>query len=56
VSAARIALAIAILLWAGWELFLAIEPGRKEFAAECQAKGWVLTSGQRGQMCTPNKP
>lgn len=56
-SAVRIALAIAILLWAGWELFhyLAIEPGRKEFAEECRKKGWVLTSGPRGQMCAPKQ-
>ena len=56
-SAARIALALAILLWAGWELFhyLAIEPGRKEFAEECRAKGGVLTSGSRGQICAPKQ-
>ena len=54
-SAVRIVLAIVILAWAGWELFhyFAIEPGREAFAKECRDKGWVLTSGPKGQMCAP---
>ena len=54
-SAVRIALAMAISLWAAWELFdyFLIKPQREAFAKECLESGRILIPGRQGQMCMP---
>ncbi len=54
---ARIALAVVLLSWAGWELldYWYFDARRKEFAEECRARGMVVIPGNRGQMCAPKQ-
>lgn len=50
---ARIALAVVLLSWAGWELldYWYAEPRRQEFAKECRDSGKIVITGRQGQMC-----